>query len=581
MQLSIIIVDYKTSERSAALARSLSSPDVEVIIVDNTTLNRGYGGGINKGVSQSRGEFLLLLNPDVEITRQQINTMLKYMAQHADVAAVGPQFVDSKNGLVPSSLGRLQAHRAWIDLSLLNRLFPGDKDGWWLRFWDRKSIRDVHAINGACMLVRRIDFEAVGGFDESYFLYWEENDFCQRCIDHGKRVVFFSEVCVTHIQELSMRQSELNLAAYFMQSESRFLRRRLGCVTGTLTSLWIWCTQEWRGIGILLMAFALRTRDLSALPMIDDVRRDYSQALALLHGKGLPLLGIPSSVPRFSQGPLNIWFDALAFKIGGVSFISPVIAASIIASITGFVMYRLLKNRTGKNIAATAALVFTLSPAAITQARLPFYLFAIPLFVLFFLMALERMQSKRRLSVFYALLCFCLLFQWELATIPFIAVFVYALFRNRIRLLTVWKEIFAALVLGLLPQLLFDLTHRCAQLCQFVVWMGYRTVAVSGIDGRHGLTVFTSEFWMSVMQQMQRIVGGGNIGLPVLMIVIVLGVLHRVRTKRLPSLYVYTWISFVCLFLGLVIHGIPSEAYFPPFLVLLPILAAYSLSSFL
>lgn len=336
---------------------------------------------------------------------------------------------------------------------------------------------------------------------------------------------------------------------------------------------------EWRALLLFVVALVPRIQNFTQFPIIDDVRRDYTQAMLLATGKSFPLLGIPSSVPRFSQGPLNVWFDAIVFRLGGFSEVSPAIVAGILAAFVVVCLYSFLKLKMKKNLAFVAGLMLALSPSAIAQSRMPFYLFAIPGFTLFFLWTLLRL--KRDDSVFLSVLAFCLLFQWELATIPFIAVLSVAFYRHRIRLLEQIKPMCLALTIGLLPQIAFDLTHRCKQLCTFIVWMGYRTIAVSGVDGRHGFVLFSLNFWQQVILQLKNVIGVSEVGVMLLFLIILIDFVYRMKTKNLPELYFYSIFSMFCLFVGLVIHGDPSEAYFPPFLIILPILVSYGLQTVL
>lgn len=585
MKLSIIIVSYKTMHMARTLAASLScESDWEVVVVNNDKINRGFGGGCNEGARHSQGEYLLFLNPDVNIGCKDVKRLLMYIQTHQDVTAIGPQFVGPDGSVVPSSLGSITFGSALIGLSFLQSIFPKNKvaQQFWLTDWDRKTTREVGVINGACMMVRRKDFEQVGGFDESFFLYWEENDLCNRLKKLGKKILFLSEVSVGHVREQSMRQSPVDTSTFFRRSRSIYLRKQCGILGGSFLSAWLWITDEWRLVALFIIASIPRLMRLDTVPIIDDVRRDYSQAITMIEGKSIPLLGIPSSVPRFSQGPFNVWFDALAFTLGGVNMFSPVILAGLLTSLGVVLVYTFLQKKVGKNIAFVSSLLVAFSPAAISQSRMPFYLFAIPVFVVFFLHAVNRMKARNHRSIFVAVLSFCLLFQWELALIPFIAVLGYAFFKNRIYVHKEWKYIVAALGLGLFPQILFDISHRCQQLCYFVVWMGYRTVAVSGVDGRHGLTIFSSDFWTRTLTQMERVVGGGKVGVAIVVGLSIVGLLlARVRKSALPSWYVYTLIATAALFFGLVIHGEPSEAYFPPFIVLIPILFSFSIHQLL
>lgn len=584
-KLSIIIVDYKTTTLVQQQKKALiKSAEYELIVIDNNVINRGYGAGLNEGVRKSNGEFLLFLNPDVTITPHHIQTLVTYLTDHEDVAVVGPQIIDTHGNIVPSSLGPLSARGAFVGLSFLNKIFKHNTDSqaFWLPDWNRKTTREVFTVNGACVCIRREDFERVGGFDESFFLYWEENDLCDRIRYAGRKIVFLAQAQATHVREASMKQSNLDLSHVFQRSRSMYIRKHFGAAKGFCINTFLWLNDEWRTILLWCIALLPRIVNPNSLVIIDDVRRDYSEATKIIFHQSFPLLGIPSSVPRFSQGPFNVWFDALAFMIGGINMHAPVVAAAILVAVGVVLFYKMLTKVVSKNIAFISALLWALSMGAITQSRMPFYLFAIPVFLVFYLNSLLNLHKKSGISVFMAILTFWWLFQWELATIPLIVLLPVAIFRNRIQVKTIIVPTILATTLGLLPQILFDITHACRQLCGFVVWMGYRTVAVSGFDGRHGFVLFQVQFWKQVIIQISRLIGFNS---PILTLGVLglagIGIVSLGKQWKENTLFSYTLISTICLLVGLVVHGDPSEAYFPPFLVLIPVLVAFGISKFL
>lgn len=584
IKLTAIIVDYKTTARAKHLAASIKAAkhkDWEVVVVDNNHNNRGYGGGLNYGVARSTGEYLLFLNPDVEISPQTIEALVRYLEKHSDVGAVGPQIIDEAGAIVPSSVGPMTPLRAIFALSFLNTMWPSNRwsTAYWLKGWGRDTSREVSSINGACMMVRRSDFLNVGGFDESLFLYFEENDLCHRLHLLGKKIIFLADVHATHIREVSMRQAG-DVSIYFRRSRRLYLRKYYGLLSMLLIEGWLFLTTEWRAFLLFFLALAPRLMLLDHILLIGDVGRDYLQALDMLAGKSLPLLGIPSSVPRFSQGPFNVWFDAASFALLGKNVYAPVIMSALFTSLAAVLLYRLLRKVADRNVSFAVTLLYVFSPAAIQQSRMPFYLQAVPLFTLVFLSSLLKLKSARPWSAFGAILAFCWLFQWELATIPLAAVLAYALYRRRLVIKQVGGFVLAGLIVGLLPQILFDLTHRCQQLCQFVVWMGYRTVAVSGIDKRHGLTALHFEFWQNMGTQLSHLLGFGWLPLLIVLGFIVGGlILAKKRKRALSELTVYALLAIFWLLVGLIIHGDPSEAYFPPFIVLICILVAAGIDS--
>lgn len=330
----------------------------------------------------------------------------------------------------------------------------------------------------------------------------------------------------------------------------------------------------WVRLLLFLIAFLPRVIFPTHISVIPDVERDYGQAVAMIRGEGVSWLGIPSSVPRFSQGPLNIWFDALAFILGGTNVFAPVFFSGLLVSLGVVLFYSWLRRNVSNIAAFTATALWATSLAGIRQARMPFYLFAEPIFLLLFLWALERIGNSWKL-VAIATFTFFLLFQWELATIPLFALLPLVFWRQRIGIKRIMVGMGSGALLGLLPQIIFDLTHQCRQLCGFGLWLIYRLTAVTGFDGRHGYTLAKlAALLRAIVLQLSDLVAWGSPG--ILLLIVGIGVISYTRKRKLKLLIV-TGVGTGLLFFGLFIHGVPSEAYFPPFLILLPLLFAFGL----
>src|SRR6185369_15832332 len=96
--LSIIIVEYKSGKYLQKLLASLPKrPDWEVIVIDNSVRNIGYGAGCNEGARKARGTFLLFLNPDVFIDEKSVERMVQYLRTHPEVGLVGPKFINASH----------------------------------------------------------------------------------------------------------------------------------------------------------------------------------------------------------------------------------------------------------------------------------------------------------------------------------------------------------------------------------------------------------------------------------------------------------------------------------------------------
>jgi GT2 family glycosyltransferase len=208
-----VIVHYGPWATTRRTLESLRrhAPGVEVRIVDNggepvpgevergvdvrllsAGRNLGYGAACNLGARGSEREWLLFLNNDVEIGAGTLDAMAAVLARERDVAAVGPRLSDAE-GNPTRSIGRAPSPRRVLFENLfLPRLFPGIPffHGHHTVLLSHRRARDVETMLGAIVLVRRADFEKIGGFSEDFFFYAEESDLFERLRRAGGKVRF-------------------------------------------------------------------------------------------------------------------------------------------------------------------------------------------------------------------------------------------------------------------------------------------------------------------------------------------------------------------------------------------------------
>jgi GT2 family glycosyltransferase len=225
--VSAVIVHYKTPDDTLAAARAVeeTAPAAEIVVVDNASgdrvaeelerripgarlirepVNRGYGAACNRGARGSSRPFLLFLNSDAQVRPGAVARLEEALEGDPLAAAAGPRLLDS--AMRPQSSIRLlpTPWRIFCESSGLAFLAGGREP-----FGGHTATRQDHgpglrlavaveALMGAALLVRRSDFEAVGGFDESFFLYAEETDLMRRFRDAGRRVLFVPEAEVVH-----------------------------------------------------------------------------------------------------------------------------------------------------------------------------------------------------------------------------------------------------------------------------------------------------------------------------------------------------------------------------------------------
>lgn len=230
--LSILIVTYNSRSLIdtllKGLARQIDGLNAEVVLVDNAShdgtadavaerhpwvhlirsaQNLGFAAGNNLAARHAKGRVLLLLNPDALPARGCVARGLALMDSDPSVGLAGARLLADDGATQPSARMFPSLAQEAIVLSGLAARFP--KSRWFGRLdrtWaDPASAAPVDWVPGAFALVRRDLFERLGGFDERFFLYYEEVDLCRRIRAAGYRVQYWPELRVHHIGGVSAR----------------------------------------------------------------------------------------------------------------------------------------------------------------------------------------------------------------------------------------------------------------------------------------------------------------------------------------------------------------------------------------
>jgi hypothetical protein len=194
----VIVVDNASSDGTTT-AVSEGFPDVRLLPND---VNRGFSSANNQGIHESTGKWIALLNPDTRLIENSFQKIFKYLQEHSDFSILGPGIINESGQQSPTRIWEDTPQDAvWKILGLYD---PGNE---LKRMGDMKA-REALVISGSCFVIRRELFEEIGPFDENYFLYNEEDDFCRRARKHGKRICFFPETSILHLQGQSTHQTE-------------------------------------------------------------------------------------------------------------------------------------------------------------------------------------------------------------------------------------------------------------------------------------------------------------------------------------------------------------------------------------
>jgi N-acetylglucosaminyl-diphospho-decaprenol L-rhamnosyltransferase len=243
-----VVVNYNAREYLLACVGSLLTEGVTpVVVADNgstdasemallerypeakwvpTGANLGYGTAANVGAAVVDGGYLLICNADVLMSQGSVERLRNFLVGRPQVALVGPRIHGSDGMLYPSArrfpdlleaFGHGILGQFWVSNPFSRRYRMDD--------WDHAKAREVDWVSGACFLIRRSAWDAVGGFDRSYFMYMEDVDLCWRLEKAGWSVAYEPAAEVTHAQGVSTDRNPYRMLFAHHVSMWRFARR--------------------------------------------------------------------------------------------------------------------------------------------------------------------------------------------------------------------------------------------------------------------------------------------------------------------------------------------------------------------
>ena len=227
MLWSIIIVSYNTKEILGRCLDSLPS-GLEVIVVDNGSKdgsaeflagqnikkvlnqnNLGFAAACNQGARLASGEFLLFLNSDARLNEATLKALAEVFESSPKVGIAAPKLIDETAKDEPFAFG---CWPTWLGLLRGNLKTDASRADW---------------VSGAALAIRRVIFESLGGFDERFFMYFEDVDLCWRTKALGYDIVISEAASVVHQRGASNSDERLR-KKYYRRSQMLYFKKHLG-----------------------------------------------------------------------------------------------------------------------------------------------------------------------------------------------------------------------------------------------------------------------------------------------------------------------------------------------------------------
>lgn len=284
-ELSVVSVVHNTRDAALRMLSSLEAdPDHaewETVIVDNESADglgarvrhdhpaarvirndpqRGFAAGLNGAIQSTTTPLIAHVSPNTVVPPGTLRRLVTVMRSDPRIAAVGPLILGSDGRAQRHGMYRPRALTAVVVLAGLAAIPPFDREA--ERYYGRHRPGppvDVEQLTAACLVIRRTAFDAVGPFDERFFVYAEDVDWCLRAGAAGWRIVFAPDVSVVHDKAATSRsRSDVVIRAYY-RSMRTFYRKHYG--TGSsATARAFWLGGSYVKEAVALAANALRRR---------------------------------------------------------------------------------------------------------------------------------------------------------------------------------------------------------------------------------------------------------------------------------------------------------------------------------
>jgi GT2 family glycosyltransferase len=199
----------------------------EVILIENKQ-NVGFSKANNQAIRVSKGEYVLLLNPDTVVEEDTFEKVVAFMDEHKDAGGLGVKMIDGKGVFLPESKRGLPTPNvAFYKIFGLSNLFPKSKKfgRYHLGYLDKDEVNEIEVLSGAFMLMRRKTLDKVGLLDEDFFMYGEDIDLSYRIILGGYKNYYYPKTKIIHYKGESTKKSSVNYVFVFYNAMIIFAKK--------------------------------------------------------------------------------------------------------------------------------------------------------------------------------------------------------------------------------------------------------------------------------------------------------------------------------------------------------------------
>ncbi len=215
----LIIIDSMSTRQSRDIVRE-RAPSAKLLALN---YNCGFGRGVNIGIKNAAGKYILMLNPDIIIRGDAIQKLLTYLKKHPDIGMIGPQLRNFNDSIQQSYFSYYRPITVIVRRSFIGKMKPFKKylDEFLVSDTDAREMQTPDWIMGSAIMVSRAAVEKVGLMDERFFMYFEDVDWSRRFWHNGYKVVYYPEAVMYHYHQRESK-SQLGVFDAFFNQKTRW-----------------------------------------------------------------------------------------------------------------------------------------------------------------------------------------------------------------------------------------------------------------------------------------------------------------------------------------------------------------------
>jgi GT2 family glycosyltransferase/4-amino-4-deoxy-L-arabinose transferase-like glycosyltransferase len=602
MNISIIIVNYKVVKEVinciSSIIKGTKNVKYEIIVVDNEgsgklkqllkkykevkyldpNKNLGYGAGNNFGAKYASGEYLFILNPDTVVKPKAVEELYKFSKNKQYLGAVSPLLLDIANDKYSlQGTEILTPFKALFSLSLIGRIFSNNKilKNYYNKDWNKKNIREVDVLPGTAFMIKKSLYDDLGGFDENFFLYFEEFDLCKRIKEKGFKNYIITSAVIIHKWGLSTKQ-KIDKDQIFQKSRFYYFKKHFGLFKALVTEFFLRFNRN--TLLLLISSFLFMALSLyrlsDSMSFMGDQAWFYMSARDLITYKLIPLVGIASSHVWLHQGPLWTYILFPFMYIFNFSPVGGAYLSIIINAFTIWAIYSLGKLLFERNTGILSAILYAFSPLVVLLTRTPYHTTPIPLFVTLYMLSIFKWEMGKKWHFALSFLYLGILYNLELATVSFFAIPILFLIFGSVRK-TIWfkdilnkKIISASLILFLVPMIpviYYDFLNGFSQTVKFGLWIGYKiTSFILPLWRSNEFSASIKDIFIFLLNNYRELILPGSFILAMLILLLSLVNLFssfKKRDARRGGFLILLWLLIG--YVGIIASRTQSAAYLP------------------